>query len=244
MDIQSFDNIIISGASSAIASQIAMQLKELNANATVVGLSSDLNKIKPIQNWDHLIEVNYQSAESLSQAKDSLPFKRLDLMIFCNGFLHDEVHSPEKRLEDCDPTRLLKSFEVNTVALLMVAKTFKSMFKHDRRSGFFALSAMVGSITDNRIGGWYGYRSSKAAMNMSIKNISIEFERSNYKTSVHAIHPGTTHSPLSKPFTGSRKPDTVYSPEVTARRIMQVIEQLDKNATGGFYHWDGSTLPW
>ncbi len=244
MDIQNFKNIVISGASSTIGFHIASQLQQMNPKASIVGLTSNINKIDKTSSWDQLYEVDYLDQNSLIKAKKSMPFDSIDLLIFCNGFLHCDEHGPEKRLEDCDPTHLLKSFEVNVVSLLMVAKILKSMFKHKRRSGFFALSAMVGSISDNRLGGWYGYRSSKAAMNMCLKNISIEFGRSNYHTSVHGIHPGTTLSPLSQPFIAGRKPDTIYTPALTAKRILQVIEQSAENSTGEFYHWDGHILTW
>ena len=106
-----------------------------------------------------------------------------------------------------------------------------------------ALSAMVGSIDENEIGGWYGYRASKAALNMMVKTISIELKRSGFKTQVGAIHPGTTHTALSEKFIGTVR-HKVWKPLESAENILKVIDGLSPHETGFFKNWDGRTIAW
>ena len=103
---------------------------------------------------------------------------------------------------------------------------------------------MVGSIEDNQLGGWYGYRSSKAALNMMIKTASIEMKRINKKACLATIHPGTTIGPLSKPFAGGVSEDKYYSAEQSANRIFELTKTLIPQQTGSFFNWDGTHLPW
>ncbi|HET6566245.1 MAG TPA: SDR family NAD(P)-dependent oxidoreductase, partial [Xanthomonadales bacterium] len=109
---------------------------------------------------------------------------------------------------------------------------------------FAALSAMVGSISDNRLGGWYGYRASKAALNQFIKTLANECRLRHPKAAIVAIHPGTTDTELSRPFQANVKPEKLYSADQTAQRILALVHSLDAGKAGRFYHWDGSEIPW
>jgi NAD(P)-dependent dehydrogenase (short-subunit alcohol dehydrogenase family) len=125
----------------------------------------------------------------------------------------------------------------------LLAKHFFELLKHKKPSVFAAISAKVGSIQDNQMGGWYGYRASKAALNMFLKNIALEFERRNAKTLVLALHPGTTVTELSKPFIAKTK-YTLHTPEQTADNLLAVINEQDISSNKRFLSWDQTELPW
>ena len=165
-------------------------------------------------------------------------------IIICIGSLHNQVVSPEKRLNDVSEDKLLEYFRINTVLPSLCVKHFSGLLSKTKPSKMIALSAMVGSIADNRLGGWYGYRSSKAALNMMIKTASIEIARSNKMACLATIHPGTTQGPLSKPFAGGVSKDKYYTPDQSAARIWDLTQGLTAQQTGSFFNWDGSILPW
>ena len=167
----------------------------------------------------------------------------VDLLINCVGVLDDDVAAPERSFSEVTSGKLLHSFEVNTVPAALLAKHFKVHLKKSPKSVLACLSAKVGSIGDNRLGGWTSYRASKAALNMIMKNISIEFARSRIGTTVVALHPGTTRTAFSEPYLKSTSLKT-HSPEDTAANLMKVISGLSSNDSGKFYSWDGSVLPW
>jgi len=118
------------------------------------------------------------------------------------------------------------------------------LLKHSEISIFTTISAKVGSIEDNYLGGWYGYRASKSALNMFLKNIAIEYNRVSKKTIVVALHPGTTDTKLSKPFQGNVVPEKLFSVERCTSQLLSIINALNKDDHGKFFSWDGSILPW
>lgn len=126
----------------------------------------------------------------------------------------------------------------------MLAKHLLPLFKHKERSVFASISAKVGSIGDNQLGGWYGYRASKAALNMFMRTVAIEYGRSSPQTLVVTLHPGTTDTRLSLPFQRNVPPEKLFSVERTVSQLMNVIEQLQEGDSGQFFSWDGSRLPW
>ncbi len=171
----------------------------------------------------------------------SLKTSSLDLLINTVGYLHDGEVKPEKSLKDINLEKLVFDFKLNSCVTPLLAKVFKSYLKSKDKSYFVSLSAKVGSISDNRVGGWYGYRASKAALNMFIKTISIEYKRSHMNTNVLAIHPGTTITELSRPFIANTKYQ-LHSTDETASNIISVI--LNSSADDQFYSWDGDVIPW
>lgn len=175
--------------------------------------------------------------------KNSYRQPYLDLCLVCIGVLHDAQLKPEKSLKDVNRDALLRYFEINAIITPLVAKHCKSLFSTHTTSVFAALSAKVGSIADNRLGGWYGYRASKAALNMFIKNIAIEFKQAHLKTVVLSIHPGTTNTALAHPFIPHLK-HKIWSSEETAEHILSIVNHLQYEETGNFKNWDGTTLPW
>jgi len=191
---------------------------------------------------------DYSEQQMRAHASELSQLGSFDLIICCIGVLHNQVLSPEKRLAELDAEKLLEYYRINAVLPGMCLKMFTPLLKRaagDRGSAkFVVLSAMVGSIDDNSLGGWYGYRSSKAALNMLLKTASIEVARMNKRAVLVAMHPGTTIGPLSKPFASGVSKDKYYSPQQSAKRIVAVAESLTPKSTGSFLNWDGNTLSW
>ena len=137
-----------------------------------------------------------------------------------------------------------KLFEINSIAPLLTAQAVLPLQSRKKCFTFAALSAMVGSIGDNRLGGWYGYRASKAALNQFIRTLANECRISHPQAAIVAIHPGTTDTELSRPFQRNVDPQRLYTVEQTAARILRVIDGVGSDGSGGFYNWDGSRIPW
>lgn len=170
--------------------------------------------------------------------------KRLHLVVNCVGILHEENLQPEKSLKHINSENLLHYFQVNSIPCLLLAKHLKQLFKHQEKNIFVNISAKVGSIEDNRLGGWYGYRASKAALNMFVKTIAIEYSRTNPQTIVISLHPGTTNTRLSFPFQKNVQPEKLFSVELCVNQLLSVINNLNINDTGKFFSWDGTNIPW
>jgi len=168
----------------------------------------------------------------------------IDLAIHAAGLLHDKEITPEKSLSQCDSGHLTRLFQVNSIGPLMVAGELLPIQARNQRFTFAALSAMVGSIGDNRLGGWYGYRASKSALNQFIRTLAIECKMKHPRAAIVAIHPGTTDTRLSRPFQKNVQDGMLYTPEVTAKRLLDVLEGIDENRSGEFLNWDGNTIPW
>jgi len=168
----------------------------------------------------------------------------IDVTIHAAGILHEGKIEPEKSFAECNAANLKRLFEVNSVGPLMAAGALLPAQIRKRRFTFVALSAMVGSISDNRLGGWYGYRASKSALNQFIKTLANECRTKYPNASILAVHPGTTDTELSKPFQRNVKPGKLYSPDQTASRILNIIEDIDRGQSGHFINWDGNQIPW
>lgn len=167
----------------------------------------------------------------------------LDLVLVSTGILHrgDDLR-PEKSLSELDGGTLAEVLAVNTIGPALVAKHFLPMMRRSQKTVFAALSARVGSIQDNRLGGWASYRTSKAALNMLLKTISIEHARRFPRSVITALHPGTVDSELSAPFTARVKPGQLFAPQKSARHLLDVIDGLEPEDTGGFFAWDGARI--
>ena len=166
------------------------------------------------------------------------------MTIHAAGILHEDGLRPEKALHQVDRRALRRVFEINAFAPLLVAQ---AVLPHIPRQGpghFAALSAMVGSIGDNRIGGWYSYRASKSALNQLLKTLAIEAKRTHPALCVTSIHPGTTDTDLSRPFQGNVPDGKLYTPAQSARRILDVVLDGTPEVSGRFMNWNGEALPW
>lgn len=190
------------------------------------------------------LDVTHEQEVAQCAAQIQKQNSSLDLAINCVGILHDDRLQPEKALRQIEADKLLQYFQINTVPTALLAKHLQPLLKPSRCSVLATISAKVGSIEDNRLGGWYGYRASKAALNMLVKTIAIEYSRRTPKTIVAALHPGTTDTRLSKPFQRNVPPEKLFSVERTVSQLMTVINGLTETDSGKFFSWDGSLLPW
>ena len=164
-----------------------------------------------------------------------------DLILIATGALISTIARPEKSLRDVTPEELIAQYQVNAIGPINVLKAARAFFPRDRRCVFAALSARVGSISDNQLGGWHSYRASKAALNQLVKGASIELSRTHAQAIVVALHPGTVATPFTEAYAQShdRTP-----PEVTAKTLLNVVESLTPEATGSFFDYAGRVIPW
>ncbi len=185
--------------------------------------------------------LDYGREETVAAAAEGLrahaPF---DVVIVATGVLHTAVAQPEKRLADLQLSSMEEVFRLNTFGPALVLRHFAPLL--DRQHGRMAfLSAKVGSIGDNRLGGWYSYRASKAALNMLVKTASIELRRTHPGAAVVALHPGTVRSALSRPFRGD---EIGREAALAASQMWQVLQGLGAEDSGSFVAYDGQRLPW
>jgi NAD(P)-dependent dehydrogenase (short-subunit alcohol dehydrogenase family) len=171
-------------------------------------------------------------------------FERVDWIVNCVGYLHGASGGPEKNIRAVDTDFFIDSIRINTLPTLLLAKHFAAALKQSPAPIVATVSARVGSIEDNRLGGWYSYRASKAALNMVLKTLSIEWRHSHPKGCVAALHPGTNDTGLSKPFQANVKPENLFEPAYTAEKFLRLLTRLDPNNSGKFWAWDGEILPW
>ena len=165
-------------------------------------------------------------------------------IVVATGRLHGEGLAPEKSMAALDLPSLVALFEVNAIGPALAAKHLLPLTPRNRPSVFAALSARVGSLSDNALGGWYGYRASKAALNMLIHTAAIEHRRSRPLGACVVLHPGTVATALSAPFTGHTAPGRLFSPQIAAAHLLKVMDGLGPEANGGFFGWDGAAIPW
>ncbi|MBK3747380.1 SDR family NAD(P)-dependent oxidoreductase [Stutzerimonas balearica] len=233
MQMQSFPSgyrALVIGASGGIGAALVAALREDPRCAQVVELG---RATQPALDLAEPASIERAAAELAGQGA-------FQLIVNAAGVLHDESFMPEKRLADLNPAQLLATFQVNTFGPALLLRYFCGLL--DRQRGVLAmLSAKVGSIGDNRLGGWYSYRASKAALNMLIKTAAIEVRRSQPNAVLLALHPGTVSSALSQPFRGA---EIGRPAAVAAHDLLRVIDSLGPEASGSFHAYDGQPLPW
>ncbi|MAN63577.1 MAG: C-factor [Parvibaculum sp.] len=184
------------------------------------------------------------SEESIQAAAASIAHSGAQprLVVDATGMLHGSGLMPEKSLSQLDGAQLAQLFAVNAIGPALLMKHFLSLLPKEGRSVFATLSAKVGSIGDNRIGGWYGYRASKAALNQFVRTAAIELKRQKPSAVCVALHPGTVATNLSSPF--AKNGLTLQSPEDAAERLLKTIDGLSADQSGGFFSYKGEALPW
>lgn len=165
-----------------------------------------------------------------------------DLVIVATGLLHDGERGPEKAIDQLDHAWLGRNFAVNAIGPALVAKHLLPIMPRTGKTLFAALSARVGSISDNRMGGWYGYRASKAALNQFIRTLAVEHKRRNDRSIIVALHPGTVDTALSKPFQGNVRPGGLFAPDRAAVQLLDVIDGLKAPDSGKLFDWEGKEV--
>ena len=193
---------------------------------------------------DILLDLAEDPSLAALAARAPAELAPLRVVINTAGLLHDGALQPEKRLSQVNRQALERSFAVNTFGPLLLAQAIEPALPRDRPVHFASLSARVGSIGDNRLGGWYAYRAAKAAQNQLLRTLAIEWQRRLPLACVTLLHPGTTATPLSAPFGRSVPPTALFSPERAAGHLLDVLEGRTAAGSGAFLAWDGSPVPW
>lgn len=165
------------------------------------------------------------------------------LVIVATGLLHAGERGPEKAMRELDPAWLAETYAINAIGPALIAKHFLPIMPKAGRAVFAALSARVGSISDNKLGGWHGYRASKAALNMLMRGIAIEEKRRNDRTIVVTLHPGTVDTALSRPFQGNVQAGRLFTPERAALQLLDTIEVLKAPDSGKLFDFEGKEVP-
>ncbi|MBE7210835.1 MAG: SDR family NAD(P)-dependent oxidoreductase [Gluconacetobacter diazotrophicus] len=167
----------------------------------------------------------------------------LRTVLCATGLLHDAAMRPEKTLRALDPEQMLRSYRINAVGPALLAKHLLPRFPRDRAGVFAVFGARVGSIADNRSGGWYSYRAAKAALAMLVRCLAIEVARTHPHLVCVGLHPGTVATPLSAPFRAGLAADRVFAPAEAAVRLWDVIDRLVPADSGGVLDWKGELVP-
>ena len=164
------------------------------------------------------------------------------LIVVATGVLHDGFQ-PERSLRQLDADHMLRDYRINAIGPALAAKHLLPLMPRDRRAVFAALSARVGSISDNRLGGWHAYRASKAALNMTLRNLAIEMARTHPQTIIAGLHPGTVATDLSAPFQKGVAADKLFDAGYSAARLLAVLDGLSPADSGRVFAWDGARVP-
>ncbi len=245
LKLGSFDqglNVAIIGASGAIGKAMVHLLEQIPAVSRIYAFS----RRDAVFDAVHKVDVQHMDLldeNSIARGAGQIT-EPLDLVIITTGILHEgEGLKPEKSIKDFEPDHFSRVFAINTTGPAMVAKHFLPKMARNRKNVFSVLSARVGSISDNRLGGWYAYRASKAALNMIVKNLAIETGRKNKSSIIAALHPGTVDSHLSMPFQSGVPEGKLFTAEYSAEQLLNVIDQLTPGDSGHLFAWDGEKLP-
>ena len=194
----------------------------------------------------HDLQLDLESDNDLDRLSDELSSRNqpLRLVINCSGRLHGPTLHPEKRLKQVERRQLIEQFSINSIAPVLLAKAVEPLLRRDQPFHFASLSARVGSIGDNRSGGWYAYRAAKAAQNQLLRCLSIEWARRRPKATVTLLHPGTTDTELSKPFQSFVPAEQLFSPQRAAEQLVAVLLEQTPEQSGAFLAWDGQSIDW
>lgn len=235
------NNVAVIGSSGTIGSAFIKKISELYPDAQISGFSRN-KQMSDIKNTK-FYEIDYANEESIANsaaiASQNTP---LDLVIVATGILHNEEFMPEKSMKELSIAKFQEVILVNTIFPALVAKHFLPKLSKDRRAVFAALSARVGSISDNQLGGWYSYRASKAALNMIIKNLSIEMKMRYKQAIIIGLHPGTVDSRLSKPFQSNVPAGKLFTADYAVAKMLDVLNVLTPESSGKCYAWDGEEI--
>lgn len=246
-------NALVMGASSGIGLAMVSRLLTHRGVAMIHAASRKACNSLPLialrQQYPdrlRLFNTDIASEPDLDQLAQALRSHDSSLHFVLNtaGLLHDSDIQPEKTLQQVTSGGLARAFAVNAFGPILLGKALMPFFRHGSMAVFASLSARVGSIGDNRLGGWYAYRAAKAAQNQLLKTFSIELARINRRAIVLALHPGTTDTALSRPYQGNVKADALFTTDYAAGKLLEVIAQRTPADTGSFFAWDGARIPW
>ena len=233
-------NVAIIGASGAIGNAFVEHYSDDQSVNKVFAFSRKKQSYenKKVQSF----ELDIENQNSIQDAAEKIKENRLNHIIVATGILHSESFGPEKSIKDINHESMTKVMSVNTIGPSLVGRYFIPLLTKDTKSILAFLSARVGSISDNKLGGWYSYRASKTALNQIIKNFSIELKRTNPKAVVLGLQPGTVDSKLSEPFKKNVAKGKLFSPEQSIELLLGVIEKVTIEDSGNLIAYDGEII--
>jgi NAD(P)-dependent dehydrogenase (short-subunit alcohol dehydrogenase family) len=253
-------NYLIIGGTGGIGQAIVKELLQRIANeqneqsdGNIGRVYATYHKSQPDFAADNLywISMDVSDEGSIEQAIADIKQQttHIDWVINCVGLLHTANNQPEKALRQLETDFFLQSMQINALASLLIAKHIRPLLAKserdaDRPAIFATISARVGSISDNHLGGWYSYRMSKAALNMGMKNLSIEWSWSLKDVCVVVMQPGTVDTQLSSPFQSNVADEKLFSPAYSAERLLEVLDRMSAAQSGSFVDWAGESIPW
>ena len=233
-------NVAIIGTTGSIGKAFLEYYLSDDNTDKVYSISRSRNGIEDRKIID--LNLNFTDKNDYHALSSSIPKDSLDRVIIASGVLHDGDLQPEKKISSLDLDNFQKVFNVNTFAPALLLKVFFPLIKRNSDALIGVLSARVGSISDNRIGGWYAYRASKAALNMIIKTAAIELERRDKTAKIIGLHPGTVDTNLSKPFQGGTPEEKIFTPQQSIDYLTKVIDSSTPQDTGKVFDWQGKEI--
>lgn len=252
----SFQHALVMGASGGIGLAIAQKLAADPALQTLVLCAAHANASEALQALQQdcsqrhiatlLIDTDISDEDSLAALALALSAQNmpLDLVVNAAGLLHGPGLMPEKTVTQVSAASMQRVFAVNAFGPMLLIKALWPWLRAKRPVVFASLSARVGSIEDNQLGGWYSYRAAKAAQNQFLKTAAIELTRINPQSIVLALHPGTTDTALSQPYQANVRPEKLFAPAFVAESLLNIIEHASPADSGSFIAWDGKRIAW
>lgn len=246
-------NVLVVGANRGIGLGMVrhfcadMRVGQVFAGCRVPEQASDLHALAESDCRIRAMRMDVEDEQTLADAMAQVQRFGgiLHAVIVTAGVLHDTDMRPERRLADLQVDAAERSFRVNALGPALVLKHAEPLLRQTGGTAYFAsISARVGSIGDNRIGGWYSYRSAKAAQNQFVHTAAIELARRQPDLTCVTLHPGTVDTALSEPFQGRVKPEKLFSVERASQQLLEVLDGLGPSDSGGFFAWDGQPVPW
>lgn len=243
---------IVIGAGSSIGSALCKRLQQDEAISHVFAVSRDQTAV-PENSVDTSIQniiCDYTEASiidtcgTIKTLLDEMQLETISRVCICNGILHNENVWPEKRLEELNSDSLIEVFSINSITPLLWLKALITLVKAPSDCIITIFNARIGSIGDNRTGGWYSYRASKAALNMLLKTAAIEYARRAKNVKLISFHPGTTDTALSKPFQGSVKKENLFTPDFVAQHLVEIMNKQNVDGELSFIDWENKAIVW
>ena len=233
-------NIAIIGSSGAIGNAFVERYVKDSSVENIFTFSR--NATDHVSEKVSSFKIDVESQDSIEKAAGQVKDHIIDRIIIASGILHTENFGPEKSIKDLNYETFAKVYSINTIGPALIGRYFIPLMNKNEKSVIAFLSARVGSISDNSLGGWYSYRSSKTALNQIVKNFSIELKRINKNAIALALQPGTVESRFSEPFKKNVSKNKLFTPDYSVGLLSQVIENSSLNESGSLLSYDGEII--